>query len=149
MTSSTQMLPVGGVRKSQPGKRMDPQAKMAFVQALRSGDFDMTTGVLCRASEDGTENGSDKHLEFCAMGVLTEIARGSGAVTVVRRRGGVGSRVRAFFDKISGNEVTTHAPQSVLDWAGMDGRMQDDIITMNDSRKMTFASIADWVEKFF
>src|SRR5258708_20271541 len=47
---------------------MNPDVKVKLLAALRSGEYEKTTGRLARKSDDGTKIG------YCCLGVLSDLA---------------------------------------------------------------------------
>lgn len=48
-------------------EKMNPEIKAQWVAALRSGEYQQTTGVLAKETSDGS-------LEYCCLGVLCDLA---------------------------------------------------------------------------
>jgi hypothetical protein len=106
-----------------------------WVEALRSGKYQQTTGALCR---DG---------KYCCLGVACEVAIENG-VLVVRR--GTGENV-VRYDSREGV-----LPWAVLEWLGIDekdpelGKSQSMVASdWNDHVRADFTKIADLIEETY
>ena len=135
-----------------------------WARALRSGKYPQAYGTLCKLDANGNIEG------FCCLGVLCELAVKDGAPVEVR------DNKESYFRNYSNQ--TGHLPNSVMSWAGLTdsnpvlvpgkaieepapcnvcGGVHGDILAdngttashANDNLKMTFAEIADAVEKTF
>jgi hypothetical protein len=118
------------------------EARKLWVEALRSGEFAQTTGVL------RDENG------YCCLGVACEIAVQHGVIEPPQGHKAVAGRIFYNFD---GSDATL--PDSVREWLGLwadDGSIYNDgsgsiyndgesLTKMNDNGK-TFAEIAAVIE---
>lgn len=141
----------------------------AWVEALRSGEYPQTHGVLCRLNSEGKPEGTTidgKPGGFCCLGVLCELAIADGAPVNVE---GYSDGARTY-DGENGA-----LPLSVRMWAGL-GDHANPVISpeppepcnvmgcagnhlptspglnaaqANDSRKYTFPKIADLIEETF
>ena len=104
-----------------------------WVEALRNGEYEQTTGKLANA----------ERTEHCCLGVLCELAIKEGLSMAVRL-----SVEMAYFN---GEDV--NLPAEVLDWAGMesalgsypDGRA---LVVLNDEGK-PFEQIANVIEQYW
>ena len=56
---------------SKEDNKMDPKVKAKWLKALRSGEYDQTTGSLCSV-DDGAAS-------YCCLGVLHEVVNGEDA----------------------------------------------------------------------
>jgi hypothetical protein len=110
------------------------EARKLWVEALRSGDYAQTTGVL--RDESG----------YCCLGVACEIAVQHGVIEPPQGHKAVAGRIFYNFD---GSDATL--PDSVREWLGLwadDGSIYNDgesLTKMNDNGK-TFAEIAAVIE---
>lgn len=121
---------------------MNPNARRAWVAALRSGRYEQGVGTLTRLDPDG---GPTTH---CCLGVLCELARADGVIADVRDHDGY----RVYDDELN------YLPPSVRDWAGLarcptvrvDHR-EVLLATLNDGtddwRRRDFAQLADLIEE--
>lgn len=118
---------------------MNPEVKAKWLEALRSGEYEQTTGML--RSRDN---------KFCCLGVLTDLAIREGVVPQWKP-----SDAGDYYHCAGNYELT---PQKVADWAGMmsrnesiffvegDGTERDlTLAEMNDGG-CSFAEIADAIE---
>jgi hypothetical protein len=106
-----------------------------WVNALRSGKYKKTTGVLKRS------NGS-----YCALGVLCDLYKKEGKPLGEKPSKDPKDYFSTRMDVVSfGGEVEA-PPIKVLKWAGLGGREADEIAAMNDLGK-SFKRIAAYVEK--
>ena len=122
----------------QPVNSMDPEIKLEFVAALRSGDYAQGFNALHR-------NGC-----FCVMGVLTDLAAHRGIVEwYPSRNGRWGVKI---YEIVEDNIL---APR-VARWAGVKelfgdirfgNRPGDTLIALNDDDRLTFEQIADIIEE--
>lgn len=124
-----------------------------WVQALRSGEYEQTDGVLCRRTI------GDKYA-FCCLGVASEVAIANGVELI--RLSDDDEREQPYqwhdadsepdnpivVDSVGENEL----PWPVQEWLGIlsGNPVLDqsglDCISANDERKYTFTEIADLVE---
>lgn len=127
---------------------MREDIKVRWVEALRSGQYEQTEGLL--ANDNG----------FCCLGVLCEIAVQDGVV------------VKEVKDQWEGdpndNHVVTYGvgteyamdavlPSMVYEWAELESSnpaimyqdVRHPISDLNDDYKLTFSEIADVIEREF
>lgn len=135
---------------------MKPEIKRQWVEALRSGNYRQGHSVLHRVSA-GDET-------FCCLGVLCELARQAGIVTmddtgrtVDDKTGGKAMVYRNIDPEISDNS-TIVLPRIILSWSGLDDTnptlMYDAdhyvISDLNDGvvipHKLSFDELADIIE---
>jgi len=107
--------------------KMEPKLKAAWVAALRSGKYPQTTGKLQNRDRNSLPDG------FCCLGVFCEI---NGIAYVVNQDSLLPSAARRLFD-FSQTTLVAKETSLYIDTALME---------MNDSKKKTFAEIADWIE---
>jgi len=112
--------------------KMNPEIKQLWVDALRSGDYNQTTGVL----HDG--------FGYCCLGVLCDLAVKAGVVSEVDPNG---IAHRAVYD---GADLIL--PNTVREWAGLEssepGLPNGDLLTeLNDERRESFKYIAYRIER--
>lgn len=116
--------------------KMDPAIRDLWTAALRSGDYQQTTGMLCRirATSDSQPAG------YCCLGVLCEVAVKAGFITASGSDGKY-----KFFDGASSS-----LPHSVVVWAGLDSgdpiAFGNSMSAWNDSHRKNFAEIADLID---
>ena len=124
-------------------------AMRLWVDALRSGDYGQTTGVLC--------NGKD----YCCLGVACEVAIKDG-VDVLRtpKAGECGVSGCGTCASVSYDGEGAVLPSSVCQWLGISALnptlkapgecgVTATASTANDTHKWSFAQIADAIENTF
>jgi hypothetical protein len=118
-------------------QRMDPEAKAAWVEALRSKEYKQGRRQLVRICPDGSA-------EFCCMGVLCDVA---------------GLPIATDLDKETRYEFVDEArlgvlPLSFAQSIGLgsvnpgivyDG-LNSDLAELNDRYRLSFSQIADLIE---
>ncbi len=97
---------------------MDQVVKQKWVEALRSGRYEQTTGVLC----DGSA--------MCCLGVLCDVVDPDGWT----------------FDKQIHQGESGTPSEHLSEQVGLPLDYQDLLVAMNDDEKKTFLEIADWIE---
>lgn len=103
--------------------KMNPEWKDKWLKALRSGEYQQGTGLLCCVI-----NGQEY---YCCLGVLAHIAgEPQGRLTVN------GYIWQKLADKVG---LPANAEE--------EARVQGCLITMNDTRRVPFAEIANWIEE--
>lgn len=103
-------------------KKMNPEAKRVWVNELRSGRYRQTRQAL--RYDDG----------FCCLGVLCDL---SGAAEWGTQTS-YGADYGGSYD---------YLPDSVGKWAGLGGDTARHLAELNDEQEMTFAKIANWIER--
>lgn len=115
---------------------MNPDVKRRWVEALRSGRYQQTTGALNRGDS------------YCCLGVLTELAVEDGVIPP-------GSCDDAPISGCTSYEGARLAPpKAVYKWAGLGtgaelciaGKVASPSM-QNDARRASFAQIADAIEE--
>lgn len=121
-------------------RKMDPEIKALWLEALRSGEYKQGEGNLCRLVD-----GVERH---CCLGVLSELYPN------VQKRS-IGNGIFALLPEGDGSESATHLPHMVIaTWAGIDESysvQEDDgrwttLYSMND-RGYSFETIANVIEE--
>lgn len=120
---------------------MNENAK-AWIQALRSGEYTQTTGVL---------SNQDRH---CCLGVACDLAVQAEVTEVRPAVGGV------FEYGPEGGRCSAFLPVPVSDWLGISPKQYDrsspavahaksdmSLTFMNDKQRLTFGEIADVIEE--
>lgn len=116
-----------------------------LVDALRSGEYTQTTGVLEKKTENETSN--------CCLGVACRVAIINGLELDLGTFNGVDSESITTFDGI--NDVL---PQKVMNWYGFEYNSPHVIsgsgykttaMALNDNEKRNFADIADAFERTY
>lgn len=126
---------------------MHPEIKVIWLEALRSGLYKQGKSLLKCENTQG-------ELEYCCLGVLSDIAVKHGVVSVSRDviLNQDGSRGYTF-----GDNSRAALPPEVAEWSGVDGVFGDlsfpydgvysDLAGMNDAGK-PFDLIADVIEDY-
>lgn len=110
----------------------------AWVEALRSGEYEQGKGYLRVTDEDGQD-------KFCCLGVLCEVA-GLRPVDIEVDAGGA----TVHFYPDDGFPAQGEPPYSVKRRAGLDGGHSGEVTTlvsMNDADGASFDEIADHIEE--
>lgn len=127
--------------------KLKPEVKKAWTTALRSGEYEQTSGRLMNDHEESPA--------YCCLGVLCDLSK-----TDLHKSWRFGA---ANVDYATFDGESTMVPKSVLDWAGMDPESnfnEDDdtpadeyspeefneLANMNDSGA-NFEEIAKWINK--
>lgn len=121
---------------------MDAELKKEWIDRLRSGRYDQTTGML------------RNNLGFCCLGVLCEVLVDEGRL----RRTELGYNFvenGSGVTEMEGTLVPALKNEFGLDIQVDDGRetmpymihLQERLVRMNDSEKKPFAEIADYLER--
>lgn len=115
-----------------------------WVEALRSGEYEQTMGVLCRVSEEGEKS-------YCCLGVACEVYR--------KEVGGLGTSVDGTLVRFGGKKRGEVAvlPERVRDWLGLatssghtgkcDGLANIALTSYNDHHGWSFKKIAAHIER--
>lgn len=126
---------------------LDPEVKVQFLEALRSGDYEQGRLQL-RTYGD----------KFCCLGVLTDLAVKAGVVRWVESEHGWGVQEKLP----NGTEQinTTDLSDKVMRWAGLEvetcrsgniftstNYSEDNLMHFNDENNLSFEQIADIVEE--
>ena len=121
---------------------MNPEVKVLWIEALRSGNFKQGTGALASVALDG----SVKH---CCLGVLCELVPSD----VLPNH----KKIKNQFNYIDFDGRVETLPESVMKWAGLkednpnnlnDGKgVSCSIAEINDFGECDFNAIADIIEK--
>ena len=104
---------------------MKKDIKQAWLNALRSGDYEQTTGYL-----------EDKG-EYCCLGVLCDI-------TDEVEKG----NYREFTSVNKKNAMTTCLDADTLEFFGLEENEAHHLMKMNDDELNNFEEIADWIEDY-
>lgn len=116
---------------------MDAELKTRWLEALRSGKYDQTTGVLNRVKEE-SEDDANKQPGYCCLGVLCDVvapddwAEPEDADPYVRYHRSAQS--------------TGVLCDVFLKEVGLNSRVAGNLIGRNDSG-MSFEDIADYIEE--
>lgn len=106
---------------------MDAKLKTEWIDALRSGKYRQTKGVLKRGAEHGGP------FSYCCLGVLCEV------------QGAESSRETDCRDIFNYEERAYTPPFKFC--GGLTGSEMDVLVSMNDSQGNNFAQIADYIEE--
>jgi len=101
---------------------MTSYLKKKWIRALRSGDFEQTTGVLAYCGK------------YCCLGVLCEI---SGKLPFRNEH------VFPDTKSVANNKI----PKKGLVLVMLDPKDQQTLIRLNDDKQYTFNQIADWIKE--
>ena len=110
---------------------IDPEFKAKWLEALRSGRYPQTRDTL-----------PDK-FGFCCLGVACDI---SGKGTWVSSPSLSGKQIQMFVISPYGSSKTC-IPSPLREEIGLTEAEHKFLANLNDSRKATFAKIADWIER--
>lgn len=139
---------------------MNPKVKALWTAALRSGEYQQTTGTL-RSVLDGKSS-------YCCLGVLTELAVAAGVIEPgVTTLAGVRTRYdwRQIVERSTAAldmSTTSTLPRPVMEWADLstddacfalsgDGTIDGayTLVDLNDHARYTFEQIADVIDERF
>lgn len=119
-------------------EKMKPEIKAKWLEALRSGEFEQSTGALCEV--DGG---------YCCLGVLSELAVREGVAEKWLREEDEGIY---HFGKKKGDKSSEFLPVSVRKWAGLvsdnPAVPKGNLAVLNDQH-VPFSEIADLIEQHF
>lgn len=130
-------------------KRIDPDTKAKWVEALRSGKYTQGEGKLKVMNEDNSDS------YYCCLGVLCEIKGLDAEPNLLREKeNGTEFWDYAFlFPQSSGSETWTTRQSSmpIDEWlqkeCGMEVVVAEALAAMNDNAA-SFDGIADWIERY-
>ncbi len=118
--------------------------RLAWTQALRSGEYDQTQEALCRKypKEDGGVNAEGNAIDipagYCCLGVLCEVA--SLRQSKPDADGDAGFSYHGKY--LSRGDLTA----DLRDRFGLDEDAERQLIRMNDEGNEGFEAIADWID---
>jgi hypothetical protein len=122
-------------------ERMNPAVKAKWLEALRSGEYEQTTGTLHRVtSYRETLFSAAKPVGWCCYGVLCDVATKAG-LSLSRKS----DEDVEYFDG-----VVDYLPGSVVEWAGLsinDPEVQGRSLAHRNDNGAPFAEIADLIEE--
>ncbi|WP_353707263.1 hypothetical protein ABRQ22_14750 [Cellulosimicrobium sp. ES-005] len=136
--------------------KLKPEVKAAWLEALRSGEYTQTRGVLERTVGEGPS----LPVGFCCLGVLCKVAVDAGAAvreaSSIRARYGVdGERFSLYgpvfeiaewaFESPDGAVWEVPTPDAISERLG--GSPTVSLAGLNDDFGYTFAQIADLIEQ--
>jgi len=102
-----------------------------WLDALRSGKYKQTQGLLCEMSPFDAD-GKRSPVSFCCLGVLADLAVKDGGP--------------AWNSYHGPQEDGTTPPVKISHFMGFDNEIINELIEMNDDRDATFDEIADVIE---
>lgn len=117
-----------------PEKKMNPEVKALWIEALRSGKYQQGQGGLRKVI------GGDEPDQFCCLGVLCDLVPTE-----------LGSWFSAEFENYRQFGIDVNTSQSgvltseVANWANLS--YFDKLIDLNDSKKAPFTKIADYIQE--
>lgn len=114
--------------------RMNSEMKERWVYALRSGVYPQTHGRLRRVKPSSFGE-VEVQPGFCCLGVLCDLYDPDRWVNH-------DGEVMMWHDS-----YTKPAPE-MMEELGLTWEDEQELIGMNDEKKMTFDQIADWIEKY-
>jgi hypothetical protein len=122
--------------------KLTPESKALWLEALRSGDYEQTTGMLHRLGGEDFEG-------WCCLGVLCDIAPNIDREEVLRGSDEVDGPHEDF------DGCSTSPSRKVWQWAvgSTDITLSEmfeqanALISMNDDQCKSFSEIADWIEE--
>lgn len=118
------------------------EARAEWVAALRSGDYNQTTGTLCRADDldDGGEVG------YCCLGVATIPLWEAHPDRKVTSGGHIGYREDVYIETVTLPwDAQKRLGLTTNPWVVVDGQLTT-LTGLNDSGFWSFAQIADVIE---
>lgn len=132
-------------------KTMNKAVGRKWVKALRSGEYEQTTGRLSRTNQH-TDSAS-----FCCLGVLCELALEEGVIT---KSLDPDAASYTYGDSDDGDDmfptVKVAAWSGMADWVVEDPDADPDfdepeigLATLNDDRGLSFTEIADLIESTY
>lgn len=119
--------------------KMNPEFKKQWVEALRSGKYRQTNGVL--------KTGNEHNCRHCCLGVLCDIATTNGVGEWVD------THMYSFAFKIWNTDGDVYdqnghlLSQPVLKAAGLTDAQQLKLSDLNDHQGWDFNQIAAWIEE--
>lgn len=122
---------------------MNPEAKTALVEALRSGKYSQTDGYLHLTQKVGQSEPG-----YCCLGVLSSIAEEKGLVK--SRLSEHGPQVHFYCEREDGQEwdgSTAFLVDTVADWAQFPEGVSSALMGINDNGG-SFELIADLIEEY-
>lgn len=120
--------------------KMVPEVKTLLLDALKSGEYEKTVGVLKRHNDDNT-------VGYCCLGVLTDVAHEKGICAgFVRSLDGydVPEEVNYGFETYV-RRSTAFLPNSVAKWSGLDSDTQTTLANINDESE-DFGPVIEYIE---
>ncbi|HEY6018330.1 MAG TPA: hypothetical protein VIY48_00060 [Candidatus Paceibacterota bacterium] len=127
--------------------KMVPEVKALLLDALKSGEYQKTTGLLKRHNDDDT-------VGYCCLGVLSDVANKQGVCGEWKRAtDGAGypqhwydmpEEVNDGFETYVSNN-TAFLPKSVAEWSGLDDAVQTVLANINDE-STDFAPVIEHIE---
>lgn len=126
---------------------MVPEVKTLLLDALKSGEYEKTTGRLARTIDDNDTVG------YCCLGVLTQLASKAGICEPMTL--GIPSGDIDDYDiwYAPGSNImddewdyeTCYASSKVLDWSGLNGLDMGALVEINDTSR-TFEPVIEYIE---
>jgi hypothetical protein len=109
----------------------------AWVEALRSGEYEQGTG--CLKSTEG---------QYCCLGVLGEVLAKTGEARFISRD--ICSLLEGPVENgaVAGARSAIKLPAELRDKIGLTIYAQEELIRMNDNEHKNFVEIANWIEAY-
>lgn len=128
------------MKSSEKNTSMNPEVKKAWIQALRSGNYEQGE-LYIRYRED------DDRLTYCCLGVLCDLGERKNERWTKQNDGGAFS-YRGLHGRATRNgyEACGFPPDDVLEAAGLDDSNAKYLAKMNDGG-FSFETIAAYIEE--
>lgn len=126
---------------------MVPEVKTLLLDALKSGEYEKTVGLLKRHNNDNT-------VGYCCLGVLSDVANKQGVCGEFQRAVDGAGYVENWYNLpeevndgfetyVSWN--TAFLPNSVAEWSGLDSNTQTTLANINDESE-DFGPVIEYIE---
>jgi hypothetical protein len=127
--------------------KMVPEVKGLLLDALKSGEYQKTAGLLKRHNDDDT-------VGYCCLGVLSDVANKQGVCGEFKRGTDGAGYLESWYDLpeevndgfetyVSYN--TAFLPNSVAEWSGLDSDIQKTLANINDGSS-DFGPVIEYIE---
>lgn len=127
--------------------KMVPEVKGLLLDALKSGEYEKTVGLLKRHNNDNT-------VGYCCLGVLSDVANKQGVCGEFKRATDGAGYVESWYNLpeevndgfetyVSNN--TAFLPNSVAKWSGLDSDTQTTLANINDNSE-DFGPVIEYIE---
>lgn len=128
--------------------KMVPEVKGLLLDALKSGEYEKTVGMLKRHKDDNT-------VGYCCLGVLSDVASKQGVCGEFKRATDAAGYVESWYNlpeeatDYYGNSYveynTAFLPGSVSKWSGLDSDTQNTLADINDNSE-DFGPVIEYIE---
>lgn len=127
--------------------KMVPEVKGLLLDALKSGEYEKTVGLLKRHNNDNT-------VGYCCLGVLSDVANKQGVCGKFQRATDGAGYIESWYNLpeevndgfetyVSNN--TAFLPNSVAKWSGLDSDTQTTLANINDNSE-DFGPVIEYIE---